>query len=57
MMMKNSRQIERCAQIRAGLQGYTGHLSPADLKQRLAMYYQELRNIDNEIKKLKGEKS
>lgn len=44
-----ARKSERLAKIRAGLDGYTGHLSKADIKSRLEVYHNTLRALDNEI--------
>jgi hypothetical protein len=36
--MDNGRQESRAAEIRAGLQGYTGHLKRDELERRLETY-------------------
>jgi hypothetical protein len=42
-------KTQRGAEIRAGLQGYTGHLSKAELARRMEIYNRIMREMDEEI--------
>lgn len=42
-------KVQRGAEIQAGLNGYTGHLSKAELARRMEIYNRIIREMDEEI--------